>query len=229
VETFGFDDALYAGYAVERPRADGTGADTVPFTGTARLPNLDYVLSLNTPQFKRFAGTAFLIWGRDENFYEWASADILFATLQANWRPTEKLRVEGRYQQQQFDRRTDGSTVAIRRIPRLKVEYQLARPVFVRVVGQYDASEQDDLRDDSRTNAPILIYDQRAGAYVRALGSSRNALRADWLFSYQPTPGTVFFAGYGSSLEEPDALRFGRGLRRTTDGFFVKFSYLFRV
>ena len=66
-----------------------------------------------------------------------------------------------------------------------------------------------------------------SGKYASA--TSRNALRADWLFSYQPTPGTVFFAGYGSSLEEPHALRFGRGLRRTSDGFFVKFSYLFRV
>jgi hypothetical protein len=50
----------------------------------------------------------------------------------------------------------------------------------------------------------------------------------DWLFSYQPTPGTVVFAGYGSTLTEPDGLRF-RALRRDTDGFFLKVSYLFRM
>ena len=50
----------------------------------------------------------------------------------------------------------------------------------------------------------------------------------DVLFSYQPSPGTVFFAGYGSSAAEPDPLRFGQ-LRRTQDGFFLKWSYLFRV
>jgi len=50
----------------------------------------------------------------------------------------------------------------------------------------------------------------------------------DWLFSYRPTPGTVVFAGYGSGLEEADAFRFRR-LRRVTDGFFAKLSYLFRV
>jgi hypothetical protein len=63
---------------------------------------------------------------------------------------------------------------------------------------------------------------------VPAAAFERNAFRADWLFSYQPTPGTVFFAGYGGSYAEPRGLRFDR-LRRTSDGFFLKFSYLFRV
>jgi hypothetical protein len=38
----------------------------------------------------------------------------------------------------------------------------------------------------------------------------------------------VFFAGYGNSMTEPDALAFRR-LRRTQDGFFVKLSYLFQA
>jgi len=230
VETFGYDDALYADYALEVPAAGGAGLDTVPFTGVSRIPNLDYVLSLGTPQFKRFAGNVFLLWGRDENFFEWTSADIVYATLNADWRPTDKLRVNAQYQHQQFDRR-DGSTVGMRRIPRLKVEYQLARPIFIRVVGQYDAQQQDSLRDASRTEAPILIYDPAIGDYSRdlALGRASNGFRADWLFSYQPSPGTVFFAGYGSSLEEPRPFRFGRGIERRSDGFFLKVSYLFRV
>jgi hypothetical protein len=52
-------------------------------------------------------------------------------------------------------------------------------------------------------------------------------LRADFLISYRPSPGTVVFVGYGNSLTESDPLAFQR-LRRTTDGFFVKLSYLFR-
>ena len=39
---------------------------------------------------------------------------------------------------------------------------------------------------------------------------------------------TVLFAGYGSTLTEPEALRF-RSLDRTSDSFFVKLTYLFRV
>ena len=111
-------------------------------------------------------------------------------------------------------------------IPRLKLEYQIARPVFVRFVGQYVASERDSLRDEGRTQSPVFF--RTATGYVRATGGRSNTFRGDVLFSYQPTPGTVFFAGYGSSAIEPDALRFGQ-LRRTTDGFFLKWSYLFRV
>ena len=52
--------------------------------------------------------------------------------------------------------------------------------------------------------------------------------RNDFLFSYKPTPGTVLFLGYGSSLTEQDPLSFRR-LSRTADGFFLKASYLFRM
>jgi len=49
-----------------------------------------------------------------------------------------------------------------------------------------------------------------SGGYRRhlALGFERNDFRADVLFSYQPTPGTVLFAGYGSTMEEGRAFRF---------------------
>ncbi|MBC7791748.1 MAG: hypothetical protein H7Z74_17510 [Anaerolineae bacterium] len=228
VETFGYDPVLYADYALEVPSSTGAGLDTVAFTGTPRIRNTDYYLRVATPQFKQFSGSVFAVWGRDENFFEWSPADILYLTLVANWRPTDKLRLNAQYQHQQFDRRSDGSTVGVRKIPRLKLEYQIARPIFVRVIGEYDADMQDDLRDDSRTGAPILVFDPGAGGYVRALGSRRNNLRSEWLFSYQPSPGTVFFAGYGSTMNEPEPLRFGR-LRRTVDGFFVKLSYLYRL
>jgi hypothetical protein len=52
--------------------------------------------------------------------------------------------------------------------------------------------------------------------------------RNDFLFSYKPIPGTVFFFGYGASLTEPDPFSFRR-LSRTGDGFFLKASYLFRL
>ena len=227
VETFGYDERLYADYALEVPGAGGAALDTVPFVGTPRLPNLDYLVQFGTPEWSRFSGDVFLLWGRDENFFEWSSADIIYATLNAAWRPTERLRVNGSYQHQQFDRRTDGSTVGMRRIPRIRTEYQLSRALFVRLVGEYDASRQDSLRDDSRTNAPILIHDATTGLYRRAIATSANRFRGDALVSYQPRPGTVFFVGYGSTSLEPEALRFSR-LRRTSDGFFVKGSYLFR-
>lgn len=53
-------------------------------------------------------------------------------------------------------------------------------------------------------------------------------MRADFLFSLQPTPGTVFFAGYGGSYRDTGRFKLA-DLQRTGDGFFVKGSYLFRM
>ena len=186
------------------------------------------MLTLNTPQFSRVSGSIFYLWGRDENFFEWSSADILFATYALDWRPTDKLRVSPQYQVQQYRRATDGTRVGDRRIPRLKLEYQMSRSIFVRYVGEYDASRQDTLRDDSRTNLPIVIRDPATGDYHPATAFEQNRFRNDWLFAYQPTPGTVMFVGYTSLLAEPHSLAFNR-LSRTSDGFFLKFSYLFRM
>jgi hypothetical protein len=229
LERFGFDDNLYSSYRLLKPTA--AGFDTIPFTGVGRLDNVDWVFSAGTPQFKRFSGDVLFIIGQDENFYEWSSANIVTATINASWRPVDKLRVDAQYQHLEYNRKTDGSTVGIRKIPRLKVEYQIARPMFFRMVGQYDAEQQAALYDDSRTGYAIarpLLADDGTIKTMRDLGFSRNDLRVDWLFSYQPTPGTVMFAGYGSSYDGPEHLRF-RELSRTQDGFFVKMTYLFRL
>ncbi len=86
----------------------------------------------------------------------------------------------------------------------------------------------DALRDDSRTGGAILIKDPVSGTFTRTARTVSDALRMDWLVSYRPTPGTVVFVGYGSSLDDTAPFVF-RGLNRTTDGFFVKLSYLYRV
>ena len=228
VESFGYPSELYRDYAMEVAGAGGVGVDTVPFTGTPTIPNLDYVLSLNTPEFSHFSGNIFFLWGHDENFYEWASAKITWLDLSLDWRPTHKLRVNGEYHLQYVGRRTDGSTVNIWRSPRLKVEYQVSRPIFLRLVGEYTTERRDALRDDTRTGFPILVLEPGTSTYVRTTPFGRRSFRGDFLFSYQPNPGTVIFAGYGSTLRDPSEL--GRSsLRRWEDGFFLKLSYLFQM
>ena len=185
-ESFGYDTGLYQDYVLGKQGPGGM--EFLPFVGTPRLPNLDYVFSATTPQRAGVEFDALVLWGKDENFYEWSSADIVFLNLGAAWKPTGKLRVDARYQLQSFRRKTDDSLVGIRRIPRLKVEYQIARPIFVRVVGEYNSDWQDDLRDDSRTELPIYLRNA-AGGYDRAAAAYLKSFRADWLFSYQPTPG----------------------------------------
>jgi len=226
-ETFGFDRPLYSNYFLGRQGA--SGLEFIPYPEGPRLPNRDYVFSANTPQRFGVELDALVLWGKDENFYEWSSADIIFMNLGAAWKPTGQLRVDARYQLQSFRRRSDDSIVGIRRIPRVKTEYQISRPIFVRFVGEYNSDWQDDLRDDSRSNLPIYLLNRATGHYERAAKTDSTSFRADWLFSYQPTPGTVLFAGYGNTLADFDEDYRTRNLRRTTDGFFLKFSYLFRL
>jgi Domain of unknown function (DUF5916) len=226
METFGYPADVYANYALEVPTA--VGLDTVPFTGRPTIPNLDYVLTLDTPQFSHFSGNLFFLWGHDENFYEWASARITWLQLTLDWRPTDKMRVNGYYQIQYVGRRSDGSTVDLWKSPRLKLEYQLSRPIFLRLVGEYTTERRDALRDETRTNAPILIFDPDLNDYLRTTAFGHRSFRGDLLFAYQPNPGTVLFAGYGSTLTDPSELGRSR-LQPSQDGFFLKLSYLFQL
>jgi len=232
VEYFGYPAALYAGYAIDNgcafpvTSAPGTLPPcALPFTGTPRITNRDVVLNVNTPR-GRLSADFNVFYGRDENFEEWAPATIILGTLDLNWRPTEQLRLNLLYNHQQYIRQTDQTNVRLRRVPRLRAEYQLTRSILLRLVGLYDDERTDSLRDDSRTNLPLMTQDG-SGTWSRVGSSSRRDFAVDWLFSYRPSPGTVFFAGYGSLLEDTDSFRF-RGLRRRSDGFFVKLSYQVR-
>jgi hypothetical protein len=230
LETFGYPFEIYGGYRIEVPRSGG-GADTVAFTGRPRIPNRDYVLSFDSPEFKHFSANAFLLWGNDENFFEWSSGRIVISNLGVTWRPTGKLRLDGTYSLQQVRRVSDRSLVNVAHLPRLKLEYQLSRPIFLRLVGEYGHEKQDSLRDDTRTEAPILVYNSGSETFVRTRAFTRSSFRGDVLFSYQPNPGTVVFLGYGSTLLDPVDLAITRagGLRRSEDGFFLKMSYLFHL
>jgi len=221
VETFGFDHGLYANYKILSP-----AGDTLPFVGRPRITNHDYVFTLVTPQWQIFSANLLYVGGQDENFFEWAQANIDYVQLGLSVRPTDRARIDGTLAYQDYWRRSDHTLVGRNVIPRVKLEYQLTRAIFMRLVGEYDLGETDDLRDETRTNYPLLIGGQLASA------SRVRSLHGDYLFSYQPTPGTVLFLGYGSQADGlPDETqRFNwQPLRRTSDYFFVKYSYLFRM
>jgi Domain of unknown function (DUF5916) len=226
LETFGYDPDIYRGVYVQR-----APNDFAPFTGTPRLPNRDWVVSLNTPQWTIFSANALYLWGQDENFDEWASSDIVYMQLGALIRPTEKLRINPTHVLQSYDRQSSKELVRVERITRVRTEYQVSRPVFVRVVGEYRTSNRLALRDESRTFLPLVAC-PLGPPQCTPLGARRaNQFRFEWLFSYQPNPGTVFFAGYGTT-STPDALNLSQ-LRdydyRRNAAYFVKLSYLFRM
>jgi hypothetical protein len=221
VETFGFDRGLYSKYQILSP-----AGDTLPFVGRPRITNHDYVFTLVTPQWQTFSANLLYVGGQDENFFEWAQANIDYVQLGLSVRPTDRARIDGTLAYQDYWRRSDHTLVGRNVIPRVKLEYQLTRAIFMRLVGEYDLGETDDLRDETRTNYPLLIGGELASA------SRVRSLHGDYLFSYQPTPGTVLFLGYGSQADGlPDETqRFNwQPLRRTSDYFFVKYSYLLRM
>ncbi|MBM4188551.1 MAG: carbohydrate binding family 9 domain-containing protein [Gemmatimonadetes bacterium] len=233
VEEFGFDPNFYRDYRLEV--TTGTGVEAAAFGTKPSLPVSAVMLRLKTPEVAGFGFDGFAAYGRDPNYLEWSDSRIVFARFGLTYRPTDKLRFEVGVPVLAHYRRSDGRRVDSNVIPRLKMEYQLSRAVFLRFVGEYRSAYQDDLRDDGRSNAPILIRDPSGDIrdpsgdrFKRATGFEINALRVDWLFSYQPTPGTVFFAGYGATLDDDGPFRFGR-LDRRRDGFFTKLSYLFRA
>jgi hypothetical protein len=221
LETFGFDRGLYAKYQILSP-----AGDTLPFVGRPRITNHDYVFTLVTPQWQIFSANLLYVGGQDENFFEWAQANIDLVQLGLSVRPSDRARIDGTLAYQDYWRRSDNTLVGRNVIPRVKLEYQLTRAIFMRLVGEYDLGQTDDLRDETRTNYPLLIGGQLASA------SRVRSLHGDYLFSYQPTPGTVLFLGYGSQADGlPDETqRFNwQALRRTSDYFFAKYSYLLRM
>jgi hypothetical protein len=222
-----FDPDFYSSYRLLRPTAGG-GADTLPFIGRPKLHNVDWMVTATTPELHGLSAYLFMLGGRDVNFFEWAPAGILSLTATASWRPTHQLRFDGSYLLQRYRRSPEGTLVGLTRIPRLKVEYQVNRALFVRLVGEYRADRQDSLRDVGRSELPILVLDPAADRFVPASAVHRNTLRADWLVAFQPNPGTVFFAGYGTTHEDDPFIR-RPGFLRLADAFFVKASYLLRL
>ena len=225
LESYGYDPTIYTNYYLRS--IQGTDTAFTHFGSQKNLPNTDLVWTLYSPQFAHFSMSIVEVWGKDENFYEWSSAAVQLPSIAVTWQPTPQFRANGTFNAQYYWRRTDHSLIAQTIIPRLDVEYQLTRSTFVRFIGQYDATYQDSLRDDGRTNLPIF-YGNTAGTYTRAASYSNNLFSGSVLFSYRPVPGTVAFIGYGNDTVEPNALAF-TGLRRKADNFFVKLSYLFRL
>ena len=220
--SYAFDPAAYASL---RSAATDNGAPSA-FVPADRTGVLVTGFSVATPQFRRFAASVGATLGNDVDFAETSRVRRRDVNASLDLRPSGRLRVSATYTSSSFTRRDDGALTTETRIPRLKAEYQIARPVFVRVVSQYEATRREALRDP-RTGA-VLLVPGTGRTFVPSTAARSNALRTDWLFSYRPSPGTVFFAGYGNTLTEPDALAF-RDLRRNDDALFVKLSYLFRA
>src|SRR5207302_2040896 len=208
---FGFESADYTGYTV------GAAPFSVPHD-LYHLPGAAFIL--NTPN-RAVSGSMVVGYSAQSIFPEASEGRQVVLTTVAALRPTPALRVEARWVHQRRTRARGGSRFSTANIPRLKLEYQLTRAIFVRYIGQYFSEDQAALLDP-RTGQPLLVHDSTARAIVS------NDFRNDVLFSYKPPPGPEILIGYGASLTEADAFRF-RDLSRPAAWLFLKISYLFRM
>ncbi len=219
---FAFDPALYSGLTVQR--SVGTSIvviDTMAFIVPPPEKNQwGGSFRLTTPTFRHFSGTASVTESQVPIFREAAPGNSSRIDAALDVRPTTAIRSSLSFSRLTIARKSDGSRFSSETIPRLKIEYQVSPPIFLRLVGQYAARSRSALED--RNDNPILVNG------ILDTGSTTNEFSTDWLFSYRPVPGTLVYLGYGSTLEEPREFRF-QDLHRTRDGFFGKISYLFRL
>jgi hypothetical protein len=219
---FAFDPAQYSNLNVQTivNTPGGSVVDTVPFVVPAPARGqLGGSLSLTTPTFRHLTGSAAVTRGEVPVFSEASAGESLRMDASLDVRPTNAIRSSLQFSRLVIDRKQDGSRFSSETIPRLKVEYQISPPIFLRFVGQYAARSRSSLRD--LNGNPILV------GGVLDTGAVSNQFSTDWLFSYRPVPGTLVYFGYGSTLEDANAFRF-EDMQRTRDGFFGKISYLFR-
>jgi len=211
-----FQPAMYQAYAVQQP----SGATSV-FATPDGVTNWGGTYSVTTPVYQkvnakvevRRAGTAI--------FAEASNGHETRVTTTLGLRPTASARIDLSLVASRIERDRDRVEFARTTIPRIKLEYQPNRSLFFRLITEYRSERRVALQDPT-TGLPLLVSGSIAGP------QRVDGLRIDWLISYEPTPGTVAFFGYGSSLARdlvPDPTA---RLERTSDGFFVKLAYMFR-
>ena len=116
LEHFGYDPQLYQYYYLGH--ISGSDTTFTHFVGTSQIPNTDCVFALQTPAFASFDFKINYLTCRDENFFEWASANIYSTLITLDWRPTPQFRANSSYNAQYYHRRSDGSARRRRRSSR---------------------------------------------------------------------------------------------------------------
>jgi hypothetical protein len=222
VQLIDFDPRRYASYAV----STADGRDTVPFTTSGQQVTSSTALIVNTPQWRRVGATITATAGTEPEFFETGTVRRRDLEAQVDIRPSTQLRIGTLLRYQRFIRARDGSLFSTQVVPRLRLEYQFSRALFLRFVGQMESRDRSALRDPA-TERPLL---RRAtnGSYAPLAARKSLLGRADVLVSYLPSPGTVVYLGYGTGVDATETMR-PVDVQRTTDGAFVKFSYLYRV
>jgi hypothetical protein len=207
-----FDPADYVDYRIV------DGAALQPYVVPATADNQwSVTTSVTTPTWQRLNGEIELLDGDTAIFPEATAGHERRWTATLGLRPTSSVRLDLTAVRSVITRARDGSEFARTTLPRLKIEFQPRRSLFFRMVAEYRSERQAALIDPG-SGAPIFV------AGVPAAAERFRGLQLDWLVSYEPTPGTAAYFGYGSALERPFTIN-PTEFRRASDAFFLKLAY----
>jgi hypothetical protein len=198
------------------------GGGLQPFQVPAPLENMWAVGFM--PRL-RLSGSANLngrMFYREIPIYGEASRGVeLQVAPEITFRPTDRLEIGANYTYSRIRRQSSGAEFSRTNLSRLRVQYQFTKALRARTIGQYSLEERDALRDP--ITGDVLWYDDQP------LGSvDRGTFQGQFLLSYEPSPGTIFYAGYSRIMEGVSTYALGR-MDPMADGFFVKISYRFRM
>jgi hypothetical protein len=211
-----FEPAVYQSYSIRQP--SGAVSAFAPPDG---VTNWGGTYSVTTPVFQKVSAQVQVSRAGTAIFAEASNGRETRVTTTLGLRPTSSARIDLSLVTSRIERDRDQAEFARTTIPRIKLEYQPNRSLFFRLITEYRSERQAALLDPA-TGLPLLVDGIIAGP------QRVDGLRMDWLVSYEPTPGTVAFFGYGSSLERDRVFNPTARLARTSDGFFVKLAYMFR-
>jgi Domain of unknown function (DUF5916) len=207
-----FQDSSYTDYTVA-----GAGGPT--YRPADDFSGFVWQAGVTTPTWRQLGASVSYRRGRAAIFDEGTTGRGWLLSGNLNLRPASTVRV-GLTGTVFRLFRLDGREFARATIPRLQMEYQPKRSLFFRAIGEYRSERRAALLEPG-TGLPLFV----SGAAQPA--TEFNGLRVDLLASFEPTPGTVAFLGYGSSLETDAEFNWSR-LQRQRDGFFVKLAYQLR-
>jgi hypothetical protein len=206
----------------EGAQAPDGGGGLQPFQVPAPLENMWAVGFM--PRL-RLSGSANLngrMFYREIPIYGEASRGIeLQVAPEITFRPTDRLEIGANYTYSQIRRQSSGAEFSRTNLSRLRLQYQFTKALRARTIGQYSLEERDALRDP--TTGDVLWYDDQPIGSV-----DRGTFQGQFLLSYEPSPGTIFYAGYSRIMEGVSTYALGR-MDPMADGFFVKISYRFRM
>jgi opacity protein-like surface antigen len=214
---FRFREEDYGGFQIP----DGSGG-LQPFELPAPLENM---WALGFMPRLRLSGNASLngrVFYREVPIYNEASRGLeLQIGPDLTFRPTDHLEIGANYTYSRIQRQDNGSEFSTTNLSRLRLQYQFTKAFRARAIGQYSLEQRDALRDP--TTGEILWFNDSPQGAV-----NRGTFQSQFLFSYEPSPGTIFYAGYSRVMEGVSTYSLNR-MDPMADGFFIKASYRFRM